>query len=125
MNLGERIKKAINLSKTNAPDVARASGVAIASINALMRRSSKRSEFTEQIIRELDPQKVNIDWVRTGNGISDPKGSPSISCVEVEQEVKLLMLFKKLSLPQQQAVIDVVQSCLALARDAGRGQTRA
>lgn len=72
MNLGTRIKQAIELAGTNPPDLARASGVPVASINALIRRDSRRSEFTEQLVAVLPADKVNLDWVRTGHGKPQP-----------------------------------------------------
>lgn len=72
MNLGTRIKKAIELAGTNPPDLGRASGVPAASIHALIRRDSRRSEFTEQLVAALPADKVNLDWVRTGHGKPQP-----------------------------------------------------
>lgn len=72
MNLGSRIRIAFELAGTSAPAVARATGVPVASINALMLRDSKRSEFTEQICAVLPPERVNVDWVRSGQGTPEP-----------------------------------------------------
>lgn len=76
MNLGKRIAKAIDLSGVSAPDVARASGVPVATLNALMRRDSKMSTFTEAIVAALPQNRVNLDWVRTGRGTPDPLNHP-------------------------------------------------
>lgn len=73
MNLGKRIATAMEMAGTSTPDVARASGVPAASINALMRRDSQRSNFTEAILSVLPAHRVNIEWVRTGQGTPDPK----------------------------------------------------
>lgn len=72
MNLGKRIETALKMAGVSAPDVARATGVPVATLNALMRRDSKRSEFTEALVAYLPKNKVNAEWVRTGQGTPDP-----------------------------------------------------
>lgn len=73
MNLGKRIETAFDMAGVGTPEVARKTGVPAASINALMRRDSVRSNFTESILAVLPPHKVNIDWVRSGQGSPEPK----------------------------------------------------
>ncbi|MDM0028401.1 S24 family peptidase [Variovorax saccharolyticus] len=72
MNLGARIKIAFELSGVRAPQVARATEVPVAAINALLRRNSRRSEYTEKILSALPPDKVNHEWVRSGVGSPRP-----------------------------------------------------
>lgn len=86
MNLGDRIKKALEMAGTKAPDVARASGVPVANINALMRRSSKRSEFTEAILAVLPSTLINVNWVRTGQGTPEPTSVVSLAHPGGEQQ---------------------------------------
>lgn len=70
--LGERLRVAFDRAHTSAPAVAKATGIKVASINALLRRGSSRSGFVEQILSALPPGAVNADWVRTGWGSPDP-----------------------------------------------------
>jgi hypothetical protein len=77
MELGKRFEVAFELAGKRAPDVSRETGVPVASINALIRRNSKRSEFTEQILSALPPHLVNHDWVRTGRGSAAPDKKPA------------------------------------------------
>jgi hypothetical protein len=72
MNLGNRLAVAFQLVGTRAPAVARQTGVPVTSINALLRRGSKRSEFTERILAVIPPEKVSHEWVRTGQGTPEP-----------------------------------------------------
>ena len=72
MNLGARIKKALEMAGLRAPDVSRATDVPVAALNALLRRDSRRSEYTEKILSVLPADKVNHEWVRTGLGSPDP-----------------------------------------------------
>lgn len=72
MNLGKRLGTAFEMCGTTPPRVARASRVPVASINALLRRDSKRSEFTEQLLSVLPASRVNHEWVRTGQGTPEP-----------------------------------------------------
>lgn len=72
MNLGKRLGIAFQMVGIRAPAVARATGVPVTSINALLRRGSKRSEFTEQILSVIPKDKVNHEWVRTGLGTPEP-----------------------------------------------------
>jgi hypothetical protein len=73
MNLGARIKTAFELAGMRAPQVARATGVPVAAINALLRRDSRRSEYTEKILSALPADKVNHEWVRSGIGNPTPE----------------------------------------------------
>lgn len=70
--LGNRIAVAFKRVGIRAPAVARSTGVPVTSINALLRRGSKRSEFTEQILSVIPRDKVNHEWVRTGQGTPEP-----------------------------------------------------
>lgn len=72
MNLGKRLATALNMVGKTPPQIARATGVPVASINALIRRDSKRSEFTEQMLDAIPADRVNHDWVRTGQGSPEP-----------------------------------------------------
>jgi hypothetical protein len=73
MNLGKRIGVAFEMCGVRAPQVARETGVKVATINALLRRTnSERSSFLEQILSVLPPDKVSHDWVRTGRGTPAP-----------------------------------------------------
>lgn len=72
MNLGKRIEVAFRLAGTSAPAVSKAAKVPVASINALLRRDSKRSGYVDRIVSVLPPDKVNIDWVITGVGGPEP-----------------------------------------------------
>lgn len=72
MNLGSRIKIAINMAGMTPPQLARASGVEVATINALINRDSRRSEYTEKLVAALPGHKVNLDWVRSGQGDKHP-----------------------------------------------------
>lgn len=73
MNLGKRLAHAFVLSGTSAPQVARATGVPASTINALMRRDSDRSQYAQQLVEALNPNRVNIDWVLTGRGEPEPE----------------------------------------------------
>lgn len=73
MNLGKRIGIAFDKCGVTAPQVARLTGVKVATINALLRRTtSERSSFLEQILSALPAEKVNHDWIRTGRGTPEP-----------------------------------------------------
>lgn len=72
ITLGKRIGIAFQMVGTRAPVVARETGVPVTSINALLRRGSRRSEFTEKILEVLPPTLVNHDWIRTGEGSPEP-----------------------------------------------------
>ncbi len=72
MNLGKRFEKAFEMAGLRAPQVARASGVPAATINAMMRRDSRSTGFTEELLAVLPAHRVNIDWVRTGQGTPEP-----------------------------------------------------
>jgi hypothetical protein len=72
MNLGKRLGIAFEMCGVRAPEVARAANVPVATINALLRRGSKRSEYTEKILAYLPRNKVNHEWVRTGQGKPEP-----------------------------------------------------
>ena len=74
MNLGGRIAIAIKRSGMKAPEVCRRAGVPLPSINALMRRDSSRSEFTDKLLAVIPDSAVNKDWVRTGQGTPDAIG---------------------------------------------------
>ena len=100
-----------------APEVARAARVPVASINALMRRDSKRSEYTEAILSVLPKGQVNLDWVRTGFGSPDPTPLPDEQLIaETAHEKALLRVFRALDAEQQLCTIDLVRSCAQLVR---------
>lgn len=73
MKLGKRLAHAFALSGTSAPQVSRATGVPAATINALLRRDSDRSQYAQQLVEALNPTRVNIDWVLTGRGNPEPE----------------------------------------------------
>lgn len=72
MNLGKRLGIAFERSGLRVPDVARKLGISATSINALIRRDSERSGFTEKFLGLIPPDLVNHDWVRTGQGSPEP-----------------------------------------------------
>ena len=72
MNLGGRIKVALERAGMNAPEACRRAEVPLQSVNALMRRDSRRSEFTDKLLSVIPDSVVNKDWVRTGRGSPDP-----------------------------------------------------
>lgn len=73
MNLGKRLEKALEMAALDVRYVSRQSGAPAASISALIRRDSKHSSFTEQILATLPEHKVDINWVRSGVGTPEPK----------------------------------------------------
>lgn len=77
MNFGKRLHIAIEKCSLSVPQVARATEVPIPTINALIRRDSKRTEYMESLIACLNPTKVNVEWVRTGVGSPEPIGIPA------------------------------------------------
>ncbi|MDM0053832.1 LexA family transcriptional regulator [Variovorax sp. J22R115] len=74
MNLGARLKTALQLAGLRAPEISRVTNVPVAAINALLRRDSRRSEYTERILSALPLDKVNHEWVRSGKGEPVPTG---------------------------------------------------
>ncbi len=72
MNLGKRFAVAFRMAGFNPPAVARLTGIPVATINALTRRDSKRSNYVEQLLAILPAEKVNVEWVRTGQGTPEP-----------------------------------------------------
>lgn len=77
MNFGKRLQTAIAMCNLSVPQVARATDVPVPTINALIRRDSKRTEYMESLIACLNPSKVNVEWVRSGRGSPDPIGQPA------------------------------------------------
>lgn len=77
MNFGKRLQIAIEKCSLSVPQVARATEVPVPTINALIRRDSKRTEYMESLIACLNPTKVNVEWVRTGVGSPEPIGMPA------------------------------------------------
>ncbi len=73
MKLGKRLAHAFTLCGTSAPQVSRATGVPLPTINALLRRDSDRSAYVQQLVDALNPRRVNIDWVLTGRGEPEPE----------------------------------------------------
>ena len=73
MKLGKRLAHAFALCGTSAPQVSRATGVPLPTINALLRRDSDRSQYVHQLVEALNPHRVDIDWVLTGRGEPEPK----------------------------------------------------
>lgn len=71
MNLGGRIRVALERSGLTTPEACRRAEVPLQSINALMRRDSKRSEYTDRLLAVIPDHVVNKDWVRTGLGSPD------------------------------------------------------
>lgn len=75
MNLGSRIKTALEICGMTPPEVERASGgvVQAAALHQLFRRDSERSRLIEPILAVLPANKVNADWVRSGVGRPTPE----------------------------------------------------
>lgn len=71
MKLGGRIKVALERSGMKTPEACRRANVPLQSINALMRRDSSRSEFTDALLSVIPDHVINKDWVRTGRGSPD------------------------------------------------------
>jgi hypothetical protein len=71
MNLGGRIKVALERSGMKTPEACRRAQVPLQSINALMRRDSSRSEFTDALLSVIPDHVINKEWVRTGRGSPD------------------------------------------------------
>lgn len=81
MNLGKRLADAFKKAGLNPPAVSRKTGIPVASINALIRRDSNKSVYIEQLLAVLPADKVNVDWVRTGQGSPEPihpGGNPAV-----------------------------------------------
>lgn len=72
MSLGERVGVALEMCGIRPPDLARSSGVEVATINALIRRKSKSSLYLEQLLQHLPASRVNLQWIRTGLGSPEP-----------------------------------------------------
>lgn len=79
MNLGQRLKVALKMAGMNAPAVERASGVRAATVNALLRRDSGRSNHIDTILSVLPGEKVNVEWVRSGLGSPEPISSEIVT----------------------------------------------
>jgi phage repressor protein C with HTH and peptisase S24 domain len=72
MNLGGRLKRALSMAGIPPAGAARQAKVPIASLNALFRRDSRRSQYADKVLDIIPDGKVNKDWVRTGKGSPDP-----------------------------------------------------
>lgn len=86
MNLGKRFGVALQMAGINPPAVSRSTGIPVASINALIRRDSSRSNYVEQLLGALPASRVNIDWVRTGQGTADPINTGTPQPADKEQQ---------------------------------------
>lgn len=71
MSLGQRLGTALEKLDWRVSDLANKSGVAAPTIRILIKRGSNRTEYLEQILSALPPDRVNVEWVRTGLGNPD------------------------------------------------------
>src|SRR5688572_29057298 len=86
MAMGSRVKEAIDARQTTQADLARLSGVDEATISALIKRDSTRSEYAPQL---ADALQISLHWLLTGEGDRDVR---TVRHVAAEPESRYVMI---------------------------------
>lgn len=68
MKFGERLEAAMLHLGWGPSDLSKSSGVAMPTISALTRRASDRTNYKEALIKGFPLDKINHDWLATGDG---------------------------------------------------------
>ena len=79
MKFGERIEAAMKHLGWGPTDLAKASGVAMATISALVRRASDRSDYKEALVQGFPASKISHEWLRSEVGemeVAEPTQEP-------------------------------------------------
>lgn len=74
MKFGERLGLAMKAMNWGPSELSRASGVATATISAIVRRPSDRSDYTEKLVQSFPEHVINYHWLRNeiGSMMVDP-----------------------------------------------------
>lgn len=111
MNLGRRYAVALQMAGVNPPAVSKTTGIPVATINALIRRDSSRSNYVEQLLGALPSNKVNVNWVRTGQGTPEPINL-HIDPQKVAMEPARALLTPQLARDAESSAMDSLESPL-------------
>lgn len=68
MKFGERLEAAMDLMQWGPSDLAVRSGVAMATISAITKRGSDRTNYKERLVQAFPPDSVSHRWLRDGTG---------------------------------------------------------
>ena len=75
MKFGERLEAAMQHLGWGPTELSKASGVAMATISALTRRASDRSDYKEALVRGFPAERISHDWLRSESGGMIPSAS--------------------------------------------------
>lgn len=73
MKFGERLEAAMTLMKWGPSDLAARSGVAMATISAITKRGSDRTNYKEPLVKAFPLESVSHRWLRDGTGKMDDR----------------------------------------------------